>query len=337
MFSKRLNQPLVIGTKAVEKRLFLSPMAGLGHIAFRELVSDFGGYGLLFTEMCGAKKIPTENRYVSPCFRWRDEELSYLVCQIFGNDPDVMAHAARRIQAEGFFGVDINFGCSTSQICSQDCGAAVLKYPGLSVRIVAAVRKAVSIPVFVKFRTGWKDDPDVAVDMAKRFEWAGADALVFHPRVAPDRRSRPPKWEYIGMVKGAVSIPVFGNGNVFDQDDCQTMLDMTGCDGVSIGRMAIAKPWIFAEWTEGFIPGPEIYPDTALKMTKLLFEHFEPNDAMRRFRKFAMYFSGGLRFGHTLYKRILKAKDMDDINAVIDDFFRDPPDLMSGPNMNFFG
>ncbi|MCP4576734.1 MAG: tRNA-dihydrouridine synthase family protein, partial [Deltaproteobacteria bacterium] len=242
--SKLLKQPLSIDNRNIRTRLFLAPMAGIGHIAFREVVSGYGGYGLLFSEMCSAKALPHENSKVSPVFRWREEELSYLVCQIFGSDPRIMAKAAQRVEKEGFFGVDINFGCSVAAICKKNCGAALLKTPDLAVSIVAAVCRAVSIPVFVKFRTGWRDEPGPAVDMARRFEDAGVHALTFHPRVAPDRRSRPPKWGYIGKIKQAVSIPVVGNGNVFDTGACLEMLETTGCDGVAIGRMAIARPWI---------------------------------------------------------------------------------------------
>ncbi len=138
-------------------------MTFLGNIAFRELLSQYGGYGLLFSEMCSAKTVPHENRFVSPCFRWRDEERSHLVCQIFGADPLEMAEAARRIEDEGLFGVDINFGCSNTTICRRNCGAALLKNPDLAAAIVAEVRGAVSFPLTVKFRTGWRDDPAIAV------------------------------------------------------------------------------------------------------------------------------------------------------------------------------
>ena len=120
-----------------------------------------------------------------------------------------MALAARRIESEGFFGVDLNFGCSVAAICKKGAGAALLKTPDRAVEIVEAVRRSVSCPLFVKYRTGWEDDPAFAVSMGRAFEAAGADALTFHPRVAPDRRSRAPKWEIIGRVKAAVDIPVF--------------------------------------------------------------------------------------------------------------------------------
>ena len=334
--SAYLNKPLAIGGKTIENRLVLAPMTFLGHVAFRELVSYYGGYGLLFSEMCSAKTVPQENRFVSDYFKWRDEERSKLVFQIFGAEPKTMASAARRIESEDLFGVDINFGCSTAQICKQNCGAAVLKDPGLAAKIVAAVRSAVEIPVFVKFRTGWQDDARIPVDLAKRFEDAGADALTFHPRVAPDRRARRPKWEYIRLVKEAVQIPVFGNGNVFDYDDCRKMIRQTGCDGVALGRMAIAKPWIFAEWTAGLETSPQTYLDAALRLSKLLENHYEPVRALRRFKRFSFYFCANFQFGHTLYSKILGTKDIGDMADTLIEFFSNAPMIVSRPNMNFF-
>ena len=333
---KLLNRPLKVGHKFIEKRLVLAPMAFLGNVAFRELVQSFGGYGLLYTEMCRAGTIPGENRQRSNYFNWRDAELSRLVCQIFGSTPPTMAAAARRIEAEKFFGVDINFGCSEASICRQNCGASILNQPELAAKIVSEVRKAVSIPLFVKYRIGWQDNPRSAVALARHFEDAGADALTFHPRVAPDRRSRPPKWEYIGMVKQAVSIPVFGNGNVFDENDCLRMIETTGCDGVAIGRLALARPWLFAAWTEGFQFDLEIYLKCALRLAELLEKHFDAQQALKRFKRFAFYFSANFKFGHTVFSGIQKAQTRQAAEAFLIQFFKRPPELVSRPNLNFF-
>ena len=157
-----------------------------------------------------------------------------------------------------------------------------------------------SVPLFVKFRTGWKDDPTIAIDLARRFAAAGADALTFHPRVAPDRRSRPPRWDYIRQVKAAVDIPVFGNGDVFDEADCLRMLQTTGCDGVAIGRMAIARPWLMAGMTGIPLPETDLYRYTALTLLDLLRQHFDPKRALRRFQKFALYFSANFKFAPQL-------------------------------------
>jgi tRNA-dihydrouridine synthase B len=334
--SDYLNSPLFIRDRRIEKRLVLAPMTMLGNAAFRELLSTFGGYGLLFGEMCSAKRVPHENREVSPYFRWRNQEASRLVFQIFGNDPNLMATSAMRLEKEGFFGVDINFGCSVAAICQQNCGAAVLDNPLHAAEIVAAVRKSVSIPLFVKFRIGKKNKPGESEDLARRFEDAGADALTFHPRIAPDRRSRPPKWKYIKMVKKAVSIPVFGNGDVFLQKDCEKMIDTTGCDGIALRRMAVARPWIFAQWTDGLSPGPEIYLDTALRLTKLLTTHFDKPAAIRRFKKFAIYFSANFLFGHALQSRLRNAESMEKVEDILRDFLKDGADLSTRPNPTLF-
>jgi len=326
----------MIKGRQIDNRLVLAPMSGVGHIAFRELLEDYGGYGLLFSEMCSARAVPHENRHVSPVFSWREQELAFLVCQIFGSDPATMARAARRVEKEGFFGIDINFGCSVAAICKKNCGAALLKNPQLAVEIVKTVRKAVSIPVFVKFRTGWRDDPQIAVDFSRRFEDAGSDALTFHPRVAPDRRSRPPRWEYIERVRENVSIPVFGNGNVFDEHDCLKILNDTGCAGVAIGRIAIAQPWIFSMWTGGFSPGPEIYREAALKMVYLLEKHYDPIRAVQRFKKFAIYFAANFRFGHAIYGKLCRAFDMQTIRENICQVFEKNPETVLRPNMNMF-
>ena len=332
-----LRQPLTIRGREIPGRLFLAPLSKLGNTAFREIIAGYGGYGLLFSEMCWARSVPCGNGHDQGGFMWREgENLQELVCQIFGNDPATMARAAAIIEQEGFFGVDINFGCSVAAICKKQCGAALLRVPEKAAAIVAAIRQAVDIPVFVKFRTGWEDRPEAAVDMARRFEAAGADALTFHPRVAPDRRTRPPKWAYIGEVKAAVGIPVFGNGDVFDRADCERMVRTTGCDGVALGRLALAKPWIFGEWAGIFTPTPDSYHTCARQLSFLLERYYHPTTALRRFMHYAAYFSANFQFGHTLYANLSRTKDMDAIRDTLDRFFDISPDLLQRPNMNRF-
>lgn len=331
-----LNRPLRIGARTIPGRLALAPMTDLGHVAFRHLLSEFGGYGLLWSEMADARRLPSENPATSNCFRWREAEKGHLVFQIVGHDPQRMAMAARRIEAEGLFGVDINMGCSVQAICKKGAGAALLRDPARAEAVVTAVRLAVNSPVLVKYRTGWQDDPQPAVDLARRFEAAGADALTFHPRVAPDRRTRPPRWAVITAVKQAVAIPVFGNGNVFSAADCRRMIDTTGCDGVAVGRMAIARPWIFAEWTGRLVPDPGIYRRTALRLIDLLKHHFDPERALGRFRRFARYFAANLHFGHSLCRRLATARDLDAAAEAVEGFFDTSPELTASPNPNFF-
>jgi len=334
--SQSLLKDLRIKDKIIHNRIVLSPMAGLGHIALRQLISEFGGFGLLFTGMCSAKAVPHENPDKSLVFNWRREELKYLVCQIFGSEPKTMANAAIRIEKEGFFGVDLNFGCSVAAICKKGCGAALLKDPDHSFDIVKAVRNAVSTPVFVKFRLGWDNNPQFAVDMARRFEDAGADALTFHPRIAPDRRNRPPQWDAITLVQQAVNIPVFGNGNLFLAEDGVKMMEQTACQGLSVGRMAVAKPWLFAQWTQGFLPGDDIFYTTAMRMAQILLDHYTDAFAVKLFKKFAPYFCANFKFGHPILKKLNRAQTMADIRDNLDSLFESPLETLSRPNLNLF-
>jgi tRNA-dihydrouridine synthase B len=258
-----------------------------------------------------------------------------LAIQIVGNKPERMALAARRIEAEGLWGVDINLGCATTAICKHHQGAALLKDTRTAVDLVGRVRQAVQCPVTVKFRTGWQDDPQIPVDFARRLEDAGVDALTFHPRVAPDRRNRPPRWEYIGRVKAAVCIPVIGNGDVFDADDCLRMLHTTGCDGVALGRMAIAKPWLFAQWTKDIEPPDSIYKDASLRLSALLQHYFDFKSALRRYQRYAPYLASNFAFGNTLFNRLRNAADFSAVEAALETFFRNDPPLRHRPNLNF--
>ncbi|MEF2230882.1 MAG: tRNA-dihydrouridine synthase family protein [Pseudodesulfovibrio sp.] len=334
--AERLNRPLAVGGRTVANRLWLAPMAGLGHVAFREVLDGYGGCGLLFTEMCGARALPTENPRVSMVFRWREAELPRLVCQIAGSAPADMARAARRVEDEGFFGVDINMGCSVPGIVKKGAGAALLRDPEAALAVVAAVRAEVAIPLFVKFRTGWTPDVGPAVALARRFEEAGVDCLVFHPRVAPDRRTRPSVRDHIRAVAEAVSIPVMGNGDVILPGDCLDMLDQTGCAGVSVGRMAMARPWLFAEWTRGHEPGPTAYLDYALAMADALSRHFEPIPALKRFKRFTVYYAANFSYGHGLQSRFLACRSMDQVRAVALAHVEPGLQLVGRPNMNLY-
>ena len=332
-----LSRPLAVGTSEISTRLFLAPMTYLGHIAYRRVLADMGGCGLMFTEMCSAKTIPHENPAKSAFFTWRPEELPHLVCQLLGNDPEIMAQAAQRVATEGFCGVDINFGCAIAGICKRNLGAALLKDPLRAQAIVAAVRRAVDIPLWVKFRSGWEDRVEPVLELGRRFADAGADALTLHPRVAPDRRSRPPRWNHIRQLKETVAIPVIGNGDVFTRQDAHRMIAETGCDGIALGRIAIARPWVFNAWTTGLSEqAGGLFLPTALEILSQTARYFDAKTALRRYQRFIQYFAASFQFGHTLHSRMKGALDLDACQRVLYDFFQTNPRLLSRPNLNLF-
>ncbi len=334
--AESVNRPLTIGGRTVENRLFLAPMAGLGHVAYRQILAAFGGCGLVFTGMCNARAVPTENPAKSAVFRWRAEELPTLVCQIFGACPEDMARAARRIEAEGFFGVDLNMGCSVASIVKQGAGADLLRDPERAVRMVDAVRRAVSIPVLVKLRTGWSPDPVPALELTRRMQDAGVDALVFHPRIAPDRRSHRPRKEHIGLVCKALDVPVFGNGDIFDDVDCMAMLQDTGCAGISVGRLAIARPWIFAQWSKGFMPVTTTYSSLPLHMLDALETHYPPSIALKLYKKFIMYYAASFTFGAKLFGRLIRGDTIRQMRRNAQEQLEPLPEVGARPNLHLF-
>jgi tRNA-dihydrouridine synthase len=252
-----------------------------------------------------------------------------------GAESDKMVDAARRIEDEGLFGVDINLGCSVKSVCRFQQGAGLLREPAKAGALVRRVRKAVKCPVTVKFRTGWEDNPAIPVELARRLEDAGADLLTFHPRGAPDRRNRPARWEYIEMVKQAVSIPVLGNGDVFSADDCRKMMETTGCDGVALGRIAIARPWVFDQWVHGKDGVPiHVCRWTALRLLDLIRTYFDGVRAIRRYKRYAAYLSANFVFGNSLFNRLRNALDMETIENVVHHFFEQNPKTLKQPNLN---
>lgn len=336
-----LESPLYIGGKLAPSRLALAPMAGLGHIALRDIIRAFGGPCLLFTGMLNARAVPTENPRVSPVFNWREEELPFLVAQIFGNDPKDMAAAAKRIAGEGFFAVDINMGCSVAEIVKRGAGAALLRTPNLAVDIVAAVAEAVDIPVMVKLRTGWSNDPAPAAELAKRLEAVGAAALCFHPRVAPDRRARAVNLAHLREVVRAVSVPVLGNGNLQAPQDLAAMWDAGGCAGFSIGRLAVARPWIFAQWRDmtGFSAKyreEDLFREAPYQMLEDLCAFYEPSRAIPLYKRYLTYYAANFSYGSRLFGRLARGGTFAELKARLDEHLDPLPEISPRPSALLF-
>ncbi len=331
---KFLTTPLKIGDKVLPTRLILAPMVGLTHLALRKLIQEYGGCGLLFTEMCSARAIPSENPRNSPYFKFLPEELPFLTCQIVGNNPQEMLAAAKRIEELGFFGVDLNFGCSVANIYKKQSGAYLLEEPLLASKIISLLKKHLTIPLSVKFRLPQEASTAKVKELAQSFEQSGADFLIFHPRKFPDRRNRPPRWEYIEVVQASVSIPVFGNGNVFNPKDLKNILK-TGCAGVALGRIAAARPFIFAELCHNFTPTKKTYLEVAQKMLTYLQNFFEPVRALRLFYKWATYFCANFDFGLSLYSQLKKANSLEEIEKILPHILTLNP--LTSPNLLLLG
>jgi nifR3 family TIM-barrel protein len=237
----RNDEAVVLGN-----RVFLAPMAGIADAAMR-VVARVLGAGPLFTEMISAHGVA--------CGRHRlvAEQLALLewqrpvAVQLVGSDPAKMAEAARVAAALGADTVNVNLACPARKIAGHGKGAALLRDLGLAARVVAAVVRAVCLPVTVKMRSGWDRASVNAVEAARVVEGAGAAAIFFHPRTREQQFGGAADWSLVPRVKAAVAIPVVGNGDVKSAADAERVLREYPCDGVMVGRGALGRPWLLGE------------------------------------------------------------------------------------------
>ncbi len=223
----------------------LAPLAGVTCLPFRKMVKSMG-CGLVYTEMISARALVFESEKTWKMMEIHRTERPVAV-QIFGSEPDIMAEAAARVQASGADMVDINFGCSVRKVVKTGAGVALMREPELAEQVLKAVRNVLRIPLTIKIRTGWDPSGQQAFRIAELAEHCGVDALAFHPRTAQQRFGGRANRTLIGDMKKRITIPLIGNGDIDSAEDALSMLRETGCDGVMIGRAAMAHPGIFED------------------------------------------------------------------------------------------
>ena len=223
--------------------LRLAPMAGISNIPFR-LVARECGAGLLTSEEIDARALLIGNERTTLLARFLPEERP-LAVQLLGADPDVLAEAARRLEAEGADGVDLNMGCPVPKIVAKGQGAALMRDPLAAAVIFRTMRKALDVPLTIKIRGGWDDASLNAVEIARIAESEGVDAITVHPRTRSQQFTGAAPWDIIAGVVAAVRVPVTGNGDVRSVADAAAMVARTGCAAVMVGRGALGAPWIF--------------------------------------------------------------------------------------------
>ncbi len=234
-----------IGEIKLAAPLALAPMAGITDLPFR-LICRRLGCGMTVSEMVSAKGLLYKNVKTTEMLRIDDGERPTAI-QLFGSVPEELAEAARMVEAGGADMIDFNMGCPVPKIVNNGEGSALMKQPQLAHDILAAMVKAVKIPVTVKFRAGWDDSNRNAVEIARAVEAAGVSAVAVHGRTRQQFYEGKADWGIIAEVKQAVKVPVFGNGDIFTVEDGLRMLEETGVDGLMIGRGADGNPWIFRE------------------------------------------------------------------------------------------
>lgn len=239
--------PLTYGKLLLNSRFLLSPLAGFTNLPFRRVIHRIGGVGLCTTDLVNARGLLAGSRRTRELIATCPEDKPLSV-QIFGSEPGVMREAAQFLEARGVDSVDINMGCPVDRITKGGAGASLMCKANQSVELVQAVVEGVKIPVTVKMRLGWDSENITAPKFAREFEQIGVAAVAIHGRTRAQGFSGTVDRNGIRKVVEAVEkIPVIGNGDIRTIADAKQMFDETGCDGISIGRGALANPWIFLQ------------------------------------------------------------------------------------------
>ena len=234
-----------IGSVRLESPMVVAPMAGMTDTAFRRLVKRHGSCGLVVTEMVSSEGLVRGIDRTLEYAEYTEEERPVSI-QIFGGDPDRMAEAARIVEGMGANIVDVNMGCPVPKIAKHQAGCSLMREPAHAASIIAAMVKAVKIPVTVKMRKGWDEGELSAPDVARRVEDAGASAITIHGRTAKQSYTGLADWEFVARIADALTIPVFGSGDCVEPEQIVERLRQ-GVSGVFVGRGVLRNPWILAQ------------------------------------------------------------------------------------------
>ena len=307
------KQPLKIGDLQLDTPFVLAPLAGITDKAMRSLCAKQGA-SLVYTEMVSGKGLWYGDRKSRKLLEIGEEE-GLVAYQLFGSDPEIMAHAVKDLKDEKNPLVDLNVGCPVPKVVKNGEGSALLKKLDLLHDVVEAMVKNAGKPVTAKIRMGFERGANTAVETAKVLESAGVAAVAVHGRTREQFYEGKADWDVIGEVKAAVSVPVIGNGDVMSGQDAIDMMERTGCDGVMMARGALGNPWIFRDATALWkgeelpeAPTDEERIKMLLKHLELIIEDKGERIAVREIRKHVGWYIKGMH-GAAAFRREVNGID----------------------------
>jgi nifR3 family TIM-barrel protein len=331
-----------IGPIALASPVVLAPMAGVTNVAFRTVCRELEQArvgtvsGLYVCEMVTARALVERHPVTMHMTSFADDE-SPRSLQLYTADPATTYAAVKMVADEDLADhVDMNFGCPVPKVTRRGGGAALPFKRRLFGQIIAAAVRATEgtdIPVTVKFRIGIDDAHHTHLDAGLIAESEGAAAVALHARTAAQRYSGTADWEQIAQLKQHVrTIPVLGNGDIFEASDALTMMAVTGCDGVVIGRGCLGRPWLFAELSAAFTDSPPPTPpnlgevaNTIRRHGELLAAHFGEDKGMRDIRKHLAWYLHGFPAGSELRRALALVKTRAELDILLDKLDADVP------------
>jgi nifR3 family TIM-barrel protein len=280
---------LSYGPLTIDPPLVLAPMAGVTDRQFRLILRRVGGVGLVTMEFISSEALTRGNKRTLQMMHYCEEERP-LSIQVYGSDPQRMAEAARIVEGIGADICDINMGCPANKVLKGCAGCALMGDLDLARRIIATARKAIRIPLSVKFRAGIRDEALNYLELGRICQEEGVDVVALHPRTAKQMYRGRADWSRIARLVETLSIPVVGNGDVAEAADVGRMFRETGCAGVMIGRASMRNPWIYRQAAD-LMAGREPYRPTLADRREVILGHFrlvmEQEDATFALRRAA--------------------------------------------------
>ena len=320
-------KPLVIGPHQIWPPLVLAPMSGVTNRTMRALYKPFG-LGLTVTEFVSANAL----RYASTAQRTREMIDQHglekpVSTQLWGDDPEVMAQAAKVVRECGADIVDINFGCPAPKVTKTNGGSACLRDVDRCEAIMRAVVESVDCPVTMKMRLGWTEESLVYIEVAKRAQSVGVQALTLHARTARQFYKGSANWDHIKRLKEAVDIPVIGNGDLDDPFVAMERMRVSGVDGIMLGRATLGNPWLISQvrdLMEGREPAPPPSPADRLRYAirvhyKTMVDELGEARAVPQMRKHLALYLKGVPGAAILRDRIMHLDRADDVVNVVEE------------------
>ena len=319
-------RPFKIRDVEINPPLILSPMAGVTDISFRRLLKRRGGIGLTVSEFISVEGLTRNNPKSKRQMRFYEAERPFAV-QVFGAQPERMRLAAEMAEEIGADILDVNCGCPAPKVVRHGGGSALLRDLPRLETILKEIKKTITIPLTIKIRAGYTDSSINAIETAKVAENCGVEHVALHGRTREQGYRGLANWDLVSQIKATVRVPVSGSGDVATIEQALSRFAETGCDGVLIGRGAMANPWIFRQIQDA-IDGREPFQPTLEDKRAVLFEYFEmlredmPQlAAIGRMKQLAGQFTRGLQGGALFRTAVYHSHSVEEILHRISEYF----------------